>query len=145
MTDVLLKQTLDGGDVELANGILATTDGFETACYLSLFGGNEEDSGRTEDDLKQWWGNFTMELDAETERQRSETQNLLRSRPLTSALVRDLELAVERDLAWMISEGYARAISVIVSIPQRNRVRIVAEATSDKQVMRAEFIAASSF
>lgn len=142
MTDVLLKQTLDGGDVELVGGILATTDGFETACYLSLFGGNEEDSGRTEDDLKQWWGNFT-DPNA-TEHQRSETQHVLRSQPIASALIRALQIAAERDLAWMVDTGYARSVSATATIPERNRVRLVVEATTDAGVRRAEFLTASS-
>lgn len=142
MTDVLLKQTLDGGDVELVGGILATTDGFETAAYLSLFGGNEDDSGRTDDDPAQWWGNFT-DPNA-TEHQRSETQHVLRSQPITSALIRALQIAAERDLAWMVDTGYARSVSATATIPERNRVRLVVEATTDAGVRRAEFLTASS-
>lgn len=134
MTDVLLFQTPDGGDVELERGVLTSTDGFETAVYLSLFGGNEEDSGRTDDDRAQWWGNFTAE-DA-IERQRSETQYELNAKPITSASRRTIALAVERDLEWMLTAGYASELRVEVTIPARNRIRIVVDAILDRSSRR---------
>ena len=44
--DVLLFQTIDDGNVEVINGIITMSGGLDTAAYLSLFGGNEEDDGR---------------------------------------------------------------------------------------------------
>ena len=58
MTDLLLYASLDGGEIEVTNGVLTTDEGPFQAMYLSLFGGNFEDSGDTSTDSEQWWGNY---------------------------------------------------------------------------------------
>lgn len=137
MTDVLLYQTVDGGDVEIEDGRLSADDDIATAMYLSLFGGNEDDSGRDGDDLAQWWGNFA-EPDSRA-RLRSETQHILRNGPPTSGIIRTLEIAVARDLDWLIGFGIARRVEVTVTIPARNRVAVVADVITDSGVSRYEF------
>lgn len=115
MSAVLLRHTDDGGEIEAVNGRILTSEGLETSAYLSLFGGNERDSGRDADDPQQWWGN-RIEPD-EQRHQRSETQHLLRSLPATPGNLRRLEDAAKRDLDWM-TQTIARAVST--------RARIVA-------------------
>ena len=121
MTDVLLRQTNDGGDVTVEAGLLLMSDGLETAVYLSLYGGNEQDPADSSDEL-QWWGNLTETDPART--YRSETQYLLRSLPAIPANLRRIEQAAARDLQWMLDGGVAESISVTASIPEVNRVRI---------------------
>lgn len=121
MTDVLLTHTPDGGEITIENGRVALTNGIETAVYLSLFGGNEEDSGAQGDDRIQWWGNLTETDPARI--YRSETQHLLRSIPAISANLRRIEGAVGRDLAWMAGDVVAAA-NVTASIPGLNRIHI---------------------
>lgn len=119
--DVRLFHVSDGGEIEIAGGLVTMADGLETAVYLSLFGGNERDSGIEGDAPLQWWGNLT---EAEAARQyRSETQHLVRSLPAIPANLRRIEDAVMRDLAWMDGE-IARGIEALASIPARNRVQI---------------------
>lgn len=119
--DVRLFQTNDGGDMSVTGGIVAMDGGLETAVYLSLFGGNENDSGG-DGAVSTWWGNLS-EID--TVRQyRSETQNLLRSIPATSFNLRRIEDAAARDLAWLISEGAASSVSVFASVQGLNTIRI---------------------
>lgn len=126
--DVLLFQTNDDGEIEVENGRATLTGGLETAAYLSLFGGNEPDSGRADDPLT-WWGNLA---ETQPERQyRSETQYLLRSLPAIPANLRRLEQAAERDLAWMVSVNAAASVSATASIPARNRVRLVVRIEAD--------------
>lgn len=111
--DVLLFQTDNDGDI-LSDFVL--TSGMETAVYLSLFGGNEDDNG-TSDNRAAWWANADM--DDGDERQISRLQNLLSGIPASSANLKRLNDAALADLAWL--EG----VSVYSSIPALNRVNIV--------------------
>lgn len=121
MTDVLLRQTNDGGDITVENGLVLMSEGLETAAYLSMFGGNEDDPGEGATEL-QWWGNIGETEPART--YRSETQHLIRSLPATSGNLRRIEQAAARDLQWMIDGGVAESITVEASIPSLNRVLV---------------------
>ncbi len=122
MTDVRLFQTENGGEIECVNGQIILNDGLETAAYLSLFGGNEEDSGLTATDSLQWWGNVWEQDPAD--KFRGETQFLLRSLPATSGNLRRVEDAANRDLSWLVDRKLARSIEVAASIPALNRILI---------------------
>lgn len=119
--DVLLYQTNDDGNIDVVDGLIRMTGGLDTSCYLSLFGGNEQDDGIDQNPV-QWWGNFS-ETDA-AKKQRSETQHLLRSIPATTNNLQRIRQAVERDLAWLSAEGVARELVVTVTMPAVNKVGI---------------------
>jgi len=121
VTDVLLRQTDDGGDLVCENGLVLLTEGLETAVYLSLFGGNEDDPGQG-DLTHQFWGNL-LETDP-ARAYRSETQYLLKSLPLIPANLRRVEQAAQRDLQWLLDTGNATSIEVTASIPALNRMQI---------------------
>lgn len=134
--DVLLYQTNDGGDINVDSGIVVMSGGLETAAYLSLFGGNEQDDGRKDNPL-QWWGN----LGEEPERQyRSETQYLLRSVPSIPANLRRIEEAAVRDLGWFVSSRAATSVSAAASMPGLNKVRLVVTIEANGQPAVIEFI-----
>ena len=134
--DVLLYQTNDDGDINVDGGIVAMSGGLETAAYLSLFGGNEQDDGRKDNPL-QWWGN----LGEEPERQyRSETQYLLRSVPAIPANLRRIEEAAVRDLGWFVSSGAATSVSAAANMPGLNKVRLVVTIEANGQPAVIEFI-----
>lgn len=119
MTDVLLRNGNDGGDVTLQGGLLLMSEGLETAAYLSLYGGNEDDPGEADRTL-QWWGNL---LDSEPERAyRSETQFLTQSLPAIPVNLRRIEQAAARDLQWMLDTELAQSVAVEATIPAVNRV-----------------------
>lgn len=121
MTDVLLRQTNDGGDITIEGGLLLMSEGLETAAYLSLFGGNEDDPAETDTAL-QWWGNL---LEAEPARAyRSETQHLVKSLPAIPLNLRRIEQAAARDLQWMLDTELAQRITIEATIPAVNRVRL---------------------
>ena len=121
MTDVLLLQTNNDGDVIYEDGDLKTEKGLQSAVYLSLFGGNRDDGG-FDDKTKIWWANLQ---EADTDYQyRSETQALLNNQPLTSSLLLRLEDANLRDLNWLITSGYATTITSEASIPAVNRLQL---------------------
>ena len=119
--DAVLFQTDDGGNITVENGIVEMSGGLETAAYLSLFGGNEDDDGR-DNNSANWWGNLD-EIDP-TRHYRSETQNLLQAIPITSGNLRRIEDAILRDLAWFIEQKVASSLIVNVIIPALNTIQI---------------------
>lgn len=121
MTDVHLFNEADGGNVQFINGKIVTSDGLASAAYISMFGGNELDSGSEADDAKQWWGNFTEEV--EERKQRSETQHLMFEQPAIPANLRLLEEAAQRDCAWMLND-FATEVSALARLIAVNRVTL---------------------
>ncbi len=120
--DVILYQSLDDGEIEVIDGVVTMDGGLQTTVYISMFGGNFKDDGLA-DNAFSWWGNL---LETESiNKLRSETQNLLRSIPATSANLLRIEQAVIRDLAWMITVKAANEITVDVSIPALNTIKII--------------------
>lgn len=117
--DVLLEQTTDDGEITVVNGVVTMSGGLETAAYLSLFGGNEDDDGRPEN-RKTWWGNL-LEVDP-AKKYVSETQHLLQAIPATSANLRKIEDAAKNDLNWFLTNNVASSIEVFASIPALNKV-----------------------
>lgn len=117
MTDVLLFQTNDNGEIEIEGGQVTMTDSLETAVYLSLFGGNIEDDGSQDNPLT-WWGNLVENEPAN--RYRSETQYLLGTVPAVSANLKRIEDAATRDLQWL----EAGTLEVSASLTGLNRVKI---------------------
>lgn len=119
--DVLLAQTFDGGDISVVDGIAEMSGGLETAAYLSLFGGNEDDSGRDGDKFT-WWGNLD---ENESERQyRSETQHIVQSLPLITSNLRRVEDAAMRDLNWFLTGSIANLVEVVASVPALNTLQL---------------------
>jgi phage gp46-like protein len=122
MTDVMLYQGTDGGDVDVTSGILALDTTPFTAVYLSLFGSNVEDDGTPARKAQQWWGNL---VEQDTERHyRSRTQAVLTGLPAITANLKLVEDAVLADLAWLKRE-YAKTVEAAASLPARQRIRIV--------------------
>lgn len=121
MADVLIFQTDDGGEITIENGEVTLTDGPESAVYLSLFGGNDDDPGLSGNTEKTWWGNLVEGNEAR--RYRSRTQYLLETLPPTSGNLRRFEDAVKTDLAWMATELGAE-LAASASLPSLNRVEL---------------------
>lgn len=121
MTDVLLYQTNDNGEVEIEGGLITLTPGLDTAAYLSLFGGNWKDDG-SQNNRQTWWGNLDETEPAK--RYRSETQYLLGTIPATSRNLRRIEDAATRDLQWLLDESIASSLTVSASLIGLNRVKI---------------------
>lgn len=135
--DVLLFQTNDEGNILIENGDVVLSSGLETAAYLSLFGGNEEDDGRPDNPLT-YWGNLD-ETDP-AKQYRSETQYLLHALPATSGNLLKVEAAAGRDLAWMIENGAASAVTVIAALVGLNRVSIKISIIAEGLETEFEFV-----
>ena len=119
--DVLLFQTVEGGEVRCENGQMTLTGGLETAAYLSLFGGNVEDSGLAADVAKQWWANWSEPDRAAI--YRSELQFLLATLPLIPANLQRFEEAATADLQWL-TQSAADSVAARAVMPGINTVRI---------------------
>lgn len=119
--DVLLYQTVDDGDINIRDGLIEMSGGLQTATYLSIFGGNQEDDGIGGNPLS-WWGNL-VESDP-AKRYTSETQYLLAALPITSGNLLRIEDAVKRDLAWVIDTNVATSVNVSASILGLNTIKL---------------------
>lgn len=135
--DVKLFQTDDDGDITVENGLVEMSGGLETAAYLSLFGGDEDDDGRA-DNPANWWGNLD-EIDPARE-YHSETQNLLQALPATTGNLRRIEDAAGRDLAWLVDSGVASSVSVAASIPGINRIKLTIDIEAVGEESSFEFV-----
>lgn len=135
--DVTLFQTDNEGEINVRGGIVEMGGGLETAAYLSLFGGNEDDDGLA-DNPKTWWGNIE-EVDP-ARQYKSETQYLLKAIPATSGNLRRIEDAAARDLAWFIAERVASSVTVSASIPGGNRIKLTVDIEADGIESRFEFV-----
>lgn len=135
--DVLLFQTNDDGEINVVKGIVEMSGGFETAIYLSLFGGNEDDDSR-DGSSANWWGNLD-EVDP-ARRYRSETQYLLQAISATTGNLRRLEDAAVRDLAWFLQSDAASSVSVVASMPSVNRIKLTIDIEAKGEESSFEFV-----
>ena len=119
--DVLLFQTNDEGDIAIEGGITQMSGSFETAFYLSLFGGNELDSGLLESP-KAYWGNLLE--NEEQFKYKSRTQYLLRSIPVTSGNLSKINKAAEQDLQWFLDLSISNKLLVSSSLIGLNKIQI---------------------
>lgn len=104
----------DGGEINFVNGQPVMSAGLRTAVFLSLFGGNHGDDGRSQN-KKTWWANIDEENEAY--KYRGRFWNLVQGLPLTSNNLRRLENAALADLDWMKKEKIAQEIVITTSIP----------------------------
>lgn len=137
VADVKLFNAADGGDIEIINGNVTMSSGLDTSVYLSLFGGNEDDSGLQADDSKQFWANLSETDPAKM--YRSRFQYALKAMPAIPANMLRVEDAVKADLAWMLA-SVASKVDVAVSMPALNRVSIAIAVSVQDRVYEFAFI-----
>mgnify|MGYP001103412500 CR=1 FL=1 len=135
--DVQLQQTDDGGEIAIVDGVVTMSAGLETAAYLSLFGGNEDDAGNSGSPYR-WWADL-VETDP-SKQYRSETQHLLQSIPAPSGNLRRVEDAARRDLQWLLAGSIASSVAVACSIPGVNRVKVAITIEAIGEESRFEFV-----
>lgn len=139
MSDVVMIQTADGGEITCEGGVIATDDGIATAVYISLFGGNEDDSGDDAEKHLEWWGN-KIETTA-AGKIHSRLQHLLLTEPATSGTLTLFEDAAKLDLQWMLDTKLADGIEVVASIPKLNWVQVEAKIEIQGDVYAPIFLA----
>jgi phage gp46-like protein len=106
--DLYLADTEDGGDIRVEEEFFVNDKTFNTAVYLSLFGGNKEDAGKIKNS-RSWWGNM-LSGTAENEKMVSRFQAVIAGKPMTAKNIQEAENAAELDLKWLKSEGAADGI-----------------------------------
>lgn len=137
MSDVLLHHTNDNGEITVAAGIMEMTAGLDTAAYLSLFGGNQEDPANIESS-QTWWGNVGV---ADKSKQyRSRTQHIIYGLPPIPINLKRIEDAARADLAWFVVEKVATSVTVSASLIDRNKVSLVITIEADGSSQSLEFI-----
>ena len=123
MQDVLILETLNGGDLNKVAGDLALAKGWENMPYIALFGGNVRQSTPTErvdgEQNFDWFGNAFeseagLQINSQTERVLSQVNLNSNGRIL-------IEQAVNSDLEFM--REFA-TVNVEVSIISDDRVQI---------------------
>jgi len=129
--DLLLRDTPDGGDVIIENGLFVSDKKLSTAVYLSLFGGNKEDTGKIENDDKEWWGNKLTGI-SKSEKIRSRFQNVITGLPLSVKNIKEAELAAKTDLKWLIDEKIADNITTYGQTTGKNKFKLTVEILKDK-------------
>lgn len=122
--DLKIIETGNGGDcVNLGNDI-QVIDTIYTMVYLSLFGGNVEEStvaGFVKTQSFDYWANKLMFGDEPTQQFNSETECTLNKTALNTAAIDKITNAVLTDLNYLKK---LFKVSVKVSLPYVNQVKI---------------------
>ena len=130
--DVLLIDTPDGGDIVLENCLIEADRKFSTSVYLSLFGGNIDDPGKTKSD-REWWGNLFA--DSESEKIRSRFQYIINGFPMTVKYIREAEEAAYLDLKWLIKENIADKINIEGRSKDKEHFELYVEILADQSLL----------
>lgn len=101
--DILFFDDGIGGEINIENGIIEMTGGFETAFFLAVFGG----------DLP-FWGNDVI-LDDETPLV-STFPDVIKKNVVSDNVRKDGEKAIEKDLAFLVDQKIADSVKVFGSI-----------------------------
>lgn len=99
--DPKLYDAGDSTDLSIVNGQPVMDEGLENAVYLSLFTG------------PLWWGDAV----SETSEQYGSLLESVLTRTLTNQTRLDAEQYARDALAWLVSEGVAKAVTVTGTIP----------------------------
>ncbi len=135
--DVLLVETDDGADIVIENGQIVSSENAQTAVFLSLFGGNDEDADGRE--KESWWGNEIAGT-ALAERVQSGFLAEITGKAITSSMLQKSKAAAESDLQWLISEGFADSVEVEVKATDRNMLFVNVKALKNGgQVINQNF------
>ena len=103
MRDPLLFQTDDGGEINFDENGVETTDGLETAAYLSVLGGNETGPS--------WWGD-TIQPSHEYKYNSRFQRALVESVASPASLIK-LEEAAKNDLSELPTSNVSVSASLV--------------------------------
>jgi len=126
--DLLLLDTLDGGDIKLIDDVFISDTSINTAVYLSLFGGNKDDNGKVKNKFT-WWGN-TLTGVSENEKIVSRFQAVIFGLPMSTKNIQEAETAAAMDLQWIIDEGIGDEVNVSGSAIARNKFKLKVNITA---------------
>lgn len=133
--DVLLYDTLDGAEIEIKNGLIMADEGFRTAVYLSLFGGNKDDTGEVINN-KTWWGNCLDDV-PENEKLVSRFIAFIRREPMTIKNMVLAESKARQDLQWFLDDGIADSVDVEINSTEKNRINMSVKIGKAGEILEA--------
>lgn len=126
MKDIALYETGNGGDFFLNNGDISSVEILIHQVYISLFGGNIEDSTKGNEIEGQkrfdWWANSLIFKDNIERQFNSETERTLNKVALNSSGRNEIERAVQSDLAAL---SKIVNFEIKVSIQSEKKVEII--------------------
>jgi phage gp46-like protein len=131
--DALLFETVDGGEIAIENGIFVSDAQFSSAVYLSLFGGNQDDPGKVENN-KTWWGNHLDNI-TKSEKMVSRFQSIIIGFPMTVKNIREAEAAAELDLQWLIDDKIADGITATIKSISKHKFNLIIEVLKDVETI----------
>jgi phage gp46-like protein len=129
--DLLLEDTPDGGDIKIENDLFVSDMSFNTAVYLSLFGGNKNDNGKVKNKFT-WWGN-TLAGISESEKLISRFQSIIFGLPMTTKNIQSAENAASLDLKWVVDEGIGDKRIIFGQAVTRNKFALTVNILSKKE------------
>ncbi|APZ82886.1 hypothetical protein [Flavobacterium phage FL-1] len=125
-TDILLFEAGGGGDLAIINNDLSMGESLYQQIYLSLFGGNVEESTKQfyldNEERFDYWGNTLIWNDVKTKQFNSETERTIKSTVLNSSGRIRVIQAAENDLAYL--QPVAN-ISVDAQVLNRDQIRLI--------------------
>lgn len=131
MKDITLYETGSGGDFFIENNDLSLSNTLVNNIYISLFGGNVEDSTtgfEIEGQLREdWWANSLIFSEQKQRQFNSETERILRNAVLNSSGRIEVIRAVENDLKHL--KSFAK-ILVDTTVLSSNKIAIFVKITS---------------
>lgn len=124
--DVLIYESGDGGELEIINGDIATTEMLYQQVYIALFGGNVEQNTKTNFLLTEqrfdYWANALIWPTEPDLQYNSNTERVLNTTALNSSGRLDILRAVEQDLQYL---NELLNFTADVELESTNRVRII--------------------
>lgn len=131
MKDIALYETGSGGDFFIKNNDLSLTNTLLNNIYISLFGGNVEDSTtgfEIEGQLRSdWWANSLIFSEEKQKQFNSETERVLNNIVLNSSGRIEVKRAVENDLKHLKSFAKILVDTTVLSL---NKIAIFVKITS---------------
>lgn len=123
---LLLKQTLDGGDLVFENGSFVSDGGLSTMAYISMFGGVN------------FWANSLM---TEFEKINSKTEkSIIYGDPITRSKLVEIDRAVSSDLSSFSSLKIASAVSHQITQSAKDRIKIDVKIEAESKKIDATYL-----
>lgn len=127
--DVLIYESGNGGEVNLINGDLETTESIANQSYLAHYGGNVEASTTGEEiegeERQDWWGNAFFQDESEA-LMNSELERAMNENAIGSAGRSEIERRAKEDLDYLseISE-----VETSVALTDHDKITITDQIT----------------
>lgn len=124
--DISLFESGSGGDFAVVNNDLLMGESLFQQVYLSLFGGNVEESTKQfyleNEERFDYWGNSLLWNDIKTKQFNSETERTIKNVVLNSAGRVSILQAIEKDIEYLKPVAN---LSAEVEILDRSQIRII--------------------